>query len=281
MIPSFDPTIVSGYGILGQATAREMASTLKAHSLSLTYNPENKRFTILNTSDLDKDSIEKIFSKAVYEGWYPQVLDETDEAGNRLAQLGMIAFKNFEESYQPITPIRVSLSSKLSLKDKIAEEVVSDITRYLGVSFSGKTCLDVGCYSGENTIAMANLGAQVIGIDPDDSEFETARMKGMTDRQLIKATLQQYHTQFPDQQFDIVTLFLWNISALEREEVGAALAQIIKSVGTVIVSYHDQLYDDDVYMSVPNLMSKFFWGVDKFEFHGLNRYMLKCSYPKI
>jgi len=39
-----------------------MASTLKDHSLSATYDASNKKFTIHNTSGIDKEIIEKIFS---------------------------------------------------------------------------------------------------------------------------------------------------------------------------------------------------------------------------
>jgi len=92
-VASFDPSRVSGYGISGQETARKMASTLEAHSLSLTYNESNSKFTIHSSSRIDKETIAKILSKAVYKGWGPQVLDETDDLGNRLVQLRVIDLK--------------------------------------------------------------------------------------------------------------------------------------------------------------------------------------------
>lgn len=87
---SFDPSRVLGYGNSGQETARKMASTLEAHSLSLTYNDSTRKFTIHNSSEIDKEAIAKILSKAVFEAWGPQVLDETDDLGNRLVQLQAI-----------------------------------------------------------------------------------------------------------------------------------------------------------------------------------------------
>lgn len=266
---SFDPSRVLGYGPCGQESARKMADTLGAHSLSVIYNPDNKKFTVLNSSNMAKEAIEKIFSRAIYEYWQPQVLDETDENGNRLARL------------IPLLKERSVQFQAIDSRDDVAKEVVFNMTKRLGgVSFSGKTCLDVGCRSGENTVAMTQAGATVIGIDPDGSEFETAKIKGMLGERLVKATLQQYHTAFPDQQFDIATLLLWNIPLPEREEVVFTLGRVIKPEGIVIISYIDKAYNDS-YFSLPILARSFFEKVEEFSFSGVNSNMLKCSLPKI
>lgn len=277
-VPSFDPSRVSGYGTSGQETARKMASTLKAHSLSVTYNADNKKFTIHNSSEIDKETIAKIFSEAVYEGWQPQVLDETDDLGNRLVQLRAIV--ELSGAGKTVTATSASLGRSWT-RDDYAAQLVSNIQDHLGVSLSGKTCIDVGCRSGENAIAMERAGAKVIGIDPDDTEFATAKAKGMTGDQLVKATLQEYQSALPDQKFDIATVFLWNIPHKERESFVAALATIIQPDGYVIIGYADEPYDKDPYINVPKLMREAFGKVERFEFAGsMNRYMLKCSAPR-
>ncbi len=160
--------------------------------------------------------------------------------------------------------------------------IVSNIQDHLGVSLEGKLCIDVGCGSGENAIAMQQAGAKVIGIDPNVTEFVTAKTKGMTDKQLIKATLQEYQSALPDQKFDVATVFLWDILYTEQKSFPEALARIIRPDGYVIISY-EQL-DVESYSSIPDfgipkLMRNFFGKVEKFVYRGSNYYILKCSKP--
>ncbi len=120
----------------------------------------------------------------------------------------------------------------------------------------------------------------MIGIDPDDREFAIAKAKGLRDHQLIKLTLQEYQSTFPDQKFDLATVFLWNISFDERESFAEALAAIIKPGGCIIIGYADNQYHRGQ-ASVPELMVRTFHQIEFF-FHGPghNEYLLKCSEPR-
>jgi hypothetical protein len=82
-IRPFNPSLLSVYGTSGRITARKMTSALEDNSLSLSFDEKNKKFTVLSSSKMDKDTIEKIFAKQTYEGWKPEVLDEVDGMGNR------------------------------------------------------------------------------------------------------------------------------------------------------------------------------------------------------
>ena len=276
-IPSFDPSGALGYWTSGQDTITKMTNILETHSLTITYDQDNKKFTIPDSSHINKETIAKILSVAFYHSWKPQVLDETDNVGNWLVELRpTVSQPSSVQKTKTATTHNLELSKH---RDNAAEELVSNIKTHLKVSFSGKTCLDIGCRSGENTLAMAKAGAQVIGIDPDDKEFEIAKFKGMTSEQLVKATLQEYHTTFPDKQFDIATVFLWNIPFLENEAICSALTQVIKPGGIVIISYYDEIYNDPNH-GIPSLVSKFFGNVEKFIFSAYPQYVLKCSQPQ-
>jgi hypothetical protein len=70
----------------GQESARKMVNALNSSALSITYNQIDKRFTIENSSRVEKETIEGIFSAYSYEMWQPEILDERDPLGNRLVQ---------------------------------------------------------------------------------------------------------------------------------------------------------------------------------------------------
>lgn len=159
---------------------------------------------------------------------------------------------------------------RMPTRGDFAEQLVFDIERLLGVSLQGLRCIDIGCRSGENALAMQEAGAAVIGIDPDDLEFGKAQ--GVT---FYKATLQEFHQRFPEQTFDLATVFLWNIPFLERETVAKILQTITK---TAIIGYADEPYDKDPAVNVPDLMRRFFRCVDRFECpDSINQYLLKCT----
>lgn len=163
-------------------------------------------------------------------------------------------------------------------RDDFASQLVSKLEGHLDISLTGKEILDIGCRSGENAIAMQRAGANVIGIDPDSSEFDTARKKGCLVRNLYLDRLQDFRIKYPDKKFDIATVFLWNIPFKEREHFASDLKEVIHSNGCVIISYVDEVYDKDPEISVQNLMRLFFPRVERFEFpDSVNQYMLKCS----
>jgi len=101
-ISPFHSSQVLSFGLFGQETAQKMADALESHSLQLIYNNKTTKFTVLESSSLTKETIEKIFSEKSYHGWKPQALDEVDQFGNRLVQLRDIAaphgwFENFRQ----------------------------------------------------------------------------------------------------------------------------------------------------------------------------------------
>ncbi len=78
---------VRRYGASGQETVIKMSEALQSYSLTITYNISIKKFTILGNVDLGRESIEKLFEAKNFQGWQPQVLDETDESGNQMARI--------------------------------------------------------------------------------------------------------------------------------------------------------------------------------------------------
>jgi hypothetical protein len=176
-------------------------------------------------------------------------------------------------------------SSNVPVESSARMDIASDLRRnmilYLGFEFAGRRCLDIGTRSGENALFMQRNGGEVVGIDPDDSEFKTAIQIGIPRENLHKTTLQDYQKKYPDEKFDLATVFLWNIPASEKEEFCQALTQIINKNGAVVIGYKDEFYHtppDDLL----SLLGKYFTLVKLYEFpNSLNRYMLVCQIPKI
>ncbi len=166
-------------------------------------------------------------------------------------------------------------NDELEIRDRLTQEI-DCILDHFKINLKGKRVIDVGCRSGENTISMIQQGANVIGIDPDDSEFNVAVSKGMPVDNLFKATLQQYRVDHPDQQFDIATVFLWNVYHSKRESFVASLAEVIKPGGIAVVSYYDEEYDQGS-SSVKDLLESVFDEVDSAEFDTWNRVALLCK----
>ncbi len=284
-IQIFDPKAVSGFGIFGQETAKKMYTSLSSHSLGVSYESSLKTFTVLGSSSLLSEELEKIFSENKYQGWKPSVLKEVDTDGNHLVRLVPIIKDQFTlnpSAGKPLIGVSPAAQSDFHVvinptRDDYASQLVYDL-QSLGVSFKGRTCIDIGCRSGENTLAMQNAGAKVTGIDPNNAEFEVAIKKGMDESQLVKMTLQKYRESFPDNKFDIATVFLWNIPFRERETFVSCLKDIIHRNGLVVIGYVDEVYDKDPYINIPELMVKAFHNVSRTVFdRSLNRYVLVCS----
>ncbi len=280
----FDPQTVSGYGSCGQETAQKMYKSLSDHSLGLSYEPSFGRFTALGSASLANEKIEEIFSKNNYRGWEPSVLKEVDSDGNHLVKLlakdhlGKADFEREGEGAE--APLLDIFAGRTPTRDDYALQLISDL-QFLGILFSGKTCIDVGCRSGENSLAMQTAGAKVIGVDPDDEEFEIAVKKGLDKSRLLKATLEEYHQLFPGNKFDLATVFLWNIPLKEYEAFVTSLKEIIHVNGLVIIGYTDEEYDNDPDLNVPALMKTAFHSVKRIVLpRFVNRYVLICSKPK-
>ncbi len=195
----------------------------------------------------------------------------------------------------PISSPVITATGSIDHRDKTARGIIRDLTS-LDISLKGKNIIDVGCRSGENMLAMQAEGATVIGIDPDDSNFNIALSKGARVDQLYKKTLQEFSDVFPDKKFDIATLFLWNIHIGEYDAVGDCLKGILKPGGCVIVGYHEHFYrrnireiDDETMVEecveeldrkycVPELLDKFFGSCSEHPFpNSLNRYVCIAS----
>lgn len=314
----FDPNLVTSFGSFGKETAEKMSKALENNNLNLSYDPKTKMFTVLGSSNLSKDKVSEIFKQQNYDHWEPQVTDETDTEGNLLVQLtskpvnspflgstgpastymrpvvntapsqNTRTWTNQNPPSTPAPPLSKqsqlqadAVSSPLpsDFRDSEARRLVESI-RKLGIKLTGKTCLDIGCRSGENALAIQKAGAKVTGIDPDDSEFKTAASKGMEKEDLRKETLQEFCKTNESKKFDLATVFLWNISYNERESFVKDLTQVIHSKGTVIIGYHDDAYDKGKAALKP-LLETVFDNVTRHESpDNLNKYLLVCENPK-
>ena len=194
----YNQSITQSYGSTGQETVNKMAAALGCNGLSLKYESTTKKFTVPSTTGpLSSERIDEIFSKLDCENWQPHILNETDKFGNLQIELIAVSkvsiFDPFKESFSiPLNEARVLLRAafenknsqtgygfSVGTREAHAAELVSNIVINLKVPIKGKVCIDVGCGSGENTLAMQNAGAKVIGIDPVDTEFTTAKNIGL------------------------------------------------------------------------------------------------------
>jgi len=275
-IPPFNPQIVSGYGKYGIETAKNMYETLSEGGLGLSYNSSSRKFTVIGSSNKTVEDIQKLIAKKNYLAWVPEILNEIDSEGNRLIHLVPENINGRpEKPHIPSHPVH-----NYGDRNRSASQIVAYL-QSIGISFVGKACIDIGCRSGENSLAMKKAGANVTGIDPDDREFGVAVEKGMEKSQLLKATLQEYREAFPDNKFDVATVFLWNIPFKEYDGFVSCLKDIIKSDGEVVIGYHDEAYNTDKSLNVPSLMQKAFGRVVKNVLEdNINKYLLICSDPK-
>lgn len=127
------------------------------------------------------------------------------------------------------------------VKQKIANENRIFLTSR-GILFEGKRVLDVGFGLGFNSKMMSELNGDVYGVEPDKVAYDYAISNNMiSEAKALNCTLQE----LPDEligTFDIVTLFLYNISFAERHTIGNMLSKVVKKNGIVIVGLHDELY---------------------------------------
>lgn len=80
-------SVQSFFGKTGRETAELMVKALNDHSLSMTFDANKKKFTVIGSSQIDKNDLQKIFQTNSYGIWRPQVLDDVDHIGNRLVNL--------------------------------------------------------------------------------------------------------------------------------------------------------------------------------------------------
>src|SRR5436305_193702 len=89
--------------------------------------------------------------------------------------------------------------------DKLFEDSVGLFERRLRVSgfdlgwFAGRRCLDAGCGGGRNTVAMARVGAKVVGIDLGEGGIRDARIRAAGSAETRFATASILDVPFADE----------------------------------------------------------------------------------
>lgn len=144
-------------------------------------------------------------------------------------------------------------------KKQIANENARAL-REFNIILKGKKVLDIGFGLGYNSDVMRKLGAEVYGVEPDKEAFDFAISQQLIDsRNAFNSTLQDMPQELFG-TFDLATIFLYNISFSERENVMQLLAKSIKPTGTTIIGLHDDIYiNGDTYTEpVSNLVRKNF-----------------------
>ncbi len=141
----------------------------------------------------------------------------------------------------------------------MADPFASEVQRtLLMLGVKGKTILDIGARSGSHALEMVRLGAsKVVAIDPDNSRFkEYEGSAGYNQIEFHKLTAQEYN---PDFQFDVITIFLWNIPFSQYDPIMEAIKRLLKPDGTLLVGAIDDVYvSEEDSVSVPKLLRKHF-----------------------
>ena len=125
---------------------------------------------------------------------------------------------------------------------------------------NGKKVLDVGFGLGYNSKAMRDRGANVYGVEPRDENYKYAISNGLIDkRKAFNCSLQDIPEDLLG-SFDIVTVFLYNISIQEREDFSNMLAKAVKTDGLVIIGMRDSeyIYGDEYIEPVSSSIYKCF-----------------------
>ncbi|MCB1113327.1 MAG: hypothetical protein KDK62_01045 [Chlamydiia bacterium] len=79
---SLDLSLRNIYGTAGMESVRKMDQAVRKRGLGLDFDLGSKRFTVLYSSGMSKDTVQLIFSEYKYCVWKPLVIDETDRLGN-------------------------------------------------------------------------------------------------------------------------------------------------------------------------------------------------------
>jgi ubiquinone/menaquinone biosynthesis C-methylase UbiE len=99
----------------------------------------------------------------------------------------------------------------------------------------GKTVLDLGCGTGENTVVLVTRGARVIGIDISPDLIAIAR-KRLSDANLDASLTigDAYHTGLPDESVDVVFCMAL-IHHLDIRLVRDEMRRVLRRGGIVIL----------------------------------------------
>ncbi|MGC8744219.1 MAG: class I SAM-dependent methyltransferase [Verrucomicrobiia bacterium] len=91
------------------------------------------------------------------------------------------------------------------------------------VKLNNAKVLEIGCGTGSSTVALAEQGAQVTGVDIVEKDLEIAKFRcdlyGLNAR-FVKANATEVHTIFKDERFDLIIFFaaLEHMTIKERIE---------------------------------------------------------------
>jgi len=108
----------------------------------------------------------------------------------------------------------------------------------LGVSFDGKTALDIGTGTGLFARAIAARGAQVTGLDPSASLLDEARAANGPDQSIRYVEGSAEATGLPAVSFDIVsaaTCWHW----FDRDAASREVARLLKPDGVLVICHLD------------------------------------------
>ncbi|KUN20316.1 ubiquinone biosynthesis methyltransferase UbiE [Streptomyces corchorusii] len=111
----------------------------------------------------------------------------------------------------------------------------------------GERVLDIGCGTGRFTVPMAELGAQVSGLDLSEAMLEVAAGK-LRERNLT-ADLREgdmAHMPFPDGSFDTVTsmLALMHLPLEDRPAVFAEVHRVLRPGGRMLLGVKNALFEE-------------------------------------
>lgn len=82
-----DPFILKEYKIAFQNTVTKIVDLVSRFSMSVLFNSSKKSFIIENSKDLSHRKLIDLLMTEVFEFYYPIVLEETDEQGNKIVRI--------------------------------------------------------------------------------------------------------------------------------------------------------------------------------------------------
>ena len=103
----------------------------------------------------------------------------------------------------------------------------------------GSKLLDVGCGSGQATIAFSSRGYHVVAIDPAEQALNllSDRSTGTSKIEIVRSTLEEFEA--PDSSFDLVICaqsFHW----FDPEIASSSLSRLLRPQGHVMLFWHMQ-----------------------------------------
>jgi ubiquinone/menaquinone biosynthesis C-methylase UbiE len=119
-----------------------------------------------------------------------------------------------------------------SLSDRLEKELVFSL---IGIKH-GDAVLDVGCGTGNYTIELAKLGADVIGIDSSEEMLDRARVKAQkADGKASFQVADAMNLPFPDSSFDAVLSNGLLCFLKEPEKALLEMHRVLKPGGRLVV----------------------------------------------